>query len=179
MFLFNIASVLTGFRFLVGVFFALFGLDYLPPFMSLGLVALACLSDALDGMVARYLDQTSSWGSVLDPLADASLLMGLCLALYQASRISIAFMAIQAVRYFCCLIYYLDIPSTYYKPLWIGKMYACCLMVVVLFWTYLTLMHLHHEWLALFSLVFVMCLFLMSWLAYYHRYLKLRMLRQN
>lgn len=35
-----------------------------------GILAVSCLTDALDGMIARYFDMVSTVGKILDPLAD-------------------------------------------------------------------------------------------------------------
>lgn len=45
------------------------------------LFVLAGVSDALDGYIAKRMDQTSSLGSYLDPIADKSLLVGVYLTL--------------------------------------------------------------------------------------------------
>ena len=52
---------------------ALAGLPWLP--VTFALFAIACMSDVFDGLVARRLDQESTLGAVLDPVADKVLLL--------------------------------------------------------------------------------------------------------
>jgi cardiolipin synthase len=65
----NLANIITTLRLLLlPVFLTL--LVYHRPGRALAVLVLAALSDALDGLVARWLDQKTAIGSFLDPLAD-------------------------------------------------------------------------------------------------------------
>jgi cardiolipin synthase len=65
----NLANVITTLRILLlPVFVTL--LAYRHPVAALGVLALAALTDMLDGLVARLLNQRTPIGSFLDPLAD-------------------------------------------------------------------------------------------------------------
>jgi cardiolipin synthase len=65
----NLPNLLTTLRLLLlPVFLTL--LVYRRPEPALAVLLLAALSDALDGLLARWLDQRTAIGSFLDPLAD-------------------------------------------------------------------------------------------------------------
>lgn len=77
----TIPNALTIARILLTPFFVVLFLDgnYIG---ALSMFFLAGLSDALDGLLARLLDQRSALGAILDPLADKILLVTsfICLA---------------------------------------------------------------------------------------------------
>jgi len=65
----NLPNILTTLRLLLlPLFLSL--LVYRRPGPALAVLLLAALSDALDGLLARWLDQKTAIGSFLDPLAD-------------------------------------------------------------------------------------------------------------
>jgi len=65
----NLPNLLTTLRLLLLPLFLTF-LVYRRPGPALVVLLLAALSDALDGLLARWLDQRTAIGSFLDPLAD-------------------------------------------------------------------------------------------------------------
>jgi cardiolipin synthase len=65
----NLANIITTLRLLLLPLFLTL-LVYHRPGRALAVLLLAALSDALDGLVARWLDQKTAVGSFLDPLAD-------------------------------------------------------------------------------------------------------------
>ena len=65
----NLPNLLTTLRLLLLPLFLTF-LVYRRPAPALAVLLLAALSDALDGLLARWLDQRTAIGSFLDPLAD-------------------------------------------------------------------------------------------------------------
>ncbi len=65
----NLPNLLTALRLLLLPLFLTF-LVYRRPGLALVVLLLAALSDALDGLLARWLDQKTAIGSFLDPLAD-------------------------------------------------------------------------------------------------------------
>lgn len=81
MFVLNVPNVLTIIRIvLIPVFIALYsGGQYIPAF---AVYALASLTDLADGYLARRLNQITSFGKLMDPLADKlmQLSMIICLA---------------------------------------------------------------------------------------------------
>src|SRR6056297_502311 len=72
----NLANTITMAR-LVLTPFVIASLAYGQVNLALGLLALALVSDVLDGLVARKLNQITYLGQVLDPLADKTLFMSL------------------------------------------------------------------------------------------------------
>lgn len=72
----NLANSLTSVR-LVLTPLVIASLAYDQVNLALGLLALALLSDVLDGFVARKFDQITNLGQILDPLADKTLFMSL------------------------------------------------------------------------------------------------------
>jgi len=67
--------------FLVPIFTDLIGFH----FAALGVFLLACLTDALDGFVARKFNQTTDLGKFLDPIADKILVMAALILIVFAS----------------------------------------------------------------------------------------------
>jgi len=85
----NVPNILTSFRiFLVPVFVVTFYLSYnWRFFLMAGIFTVAALTDWLDGYLARKLQQSSSFGKFLDPVAD-KLLVTVALVLLSESYVS-------------------------------------------------------------------------------------------
>jgi len=76
----SIPNYLTLFRILLTPVFFITLVSYTPEkewlrFAALGIFALASVTDALDGLLARFLKQRTALGQMLDPLADKILLL--------------------------------------------------------------------------------------------------------
>jgi len=76
----SIPNYLTLFRILLTPVFFISLVSYTPEkehlrLIALGIFALASITDALDGILARYLRQRTELGQMLDPLADKILLV--------------------------------------------------------------------------------------------------------
>ena len=69
----NIPNILTIIRILLIPLFIIFLLKNMFH-LALLVFTIAAISDALDGLIARYLDQRTLLGAYLDPLADKLLL---------------------------------------------------------------------------------------------------------
>ncbi len=69
----NIPNILTVFRILLTPFFVIFLLKDLFSFALL-VFTIAAISDGIDGLLARYLNQKTVLGAYLDPIADKLLL---------------------------------------------------------------------------------------------------------
>ncbi len=85
----GLANLLTIFRiFLIPVFIICLG--YNKPLCALMVFAVAGITDALDGFVARKLNQITKLGKILDPIADKALLISSFIFIYN-SNLSIKF----------------------------------------------------------------------------------------
>ncbi len=76
----SIPNYLTLFRILLTPVFFITLVSYTPEkewlrFLALGIFVLASVTDALDGLLARFLKQRTALGQMLDPLADKVLLL--------------------------------------------------------------------------------------------------------
>ena len=73
----NTANKLTLLRvFLIPVFLVVYYWGFAGSrYIALGIYAVACLTDLLDGYIARHYNQVSDFGKFADPLADKCLVM--------------------------------------------------------------------------------------------------------
>jgi cardiolipin synthase len=76
----SIPNYLTLFRILLTPVFFISLVSYTPDkeelrFVALAIFVIAALTDALDGLLARFLKQRTALGQMLDPLADKILLL--------------------------------------------------------------------------------------------------------
>ena len=73
----NTANKLTLLRvFLIPVFLVVYYWGFAGSrYVALGIYAVACLTDLLDGYIARHYNQVSDFGKFADPLADKCLVM--------------------------------------------------------------------------------------------------------
>jgi cardiolipin synthase len=83
---FTFANALTALRLLLAPVVALLYVRG-EPLGALGAFAVAALTDALDGLVARLLDEHSRLGEILDPIADKLLALCILVALVTAGRL--------------------------------------------------------------------------------------------
>lgn len=65
----NLANLITSVRLIV-LPFVIYSLAYGMFWLTLALLGMALVSDLLDGLVARKLDQITEVGQILDPVAD-------------------------------------------------------------------------------------------------------------
>lgn len=72
----NIANLITSIRLIV-LPFIIYALAYGKSTLALALLALALISDLIDGLIARRFGQTTVLGEVLDPVADKALFLSL------------------------------------------------------------------------------------------------------
>ncbi len=70
----NIPNILTVIRLLLTPLFVIFLLKHLYT-SALIVFIIACISDSLDGVLARFLNQKTAFGAYLDPIADKVLLI--------------------------------------------------------------------------------------------------------
>ena len=85
----NIPNALTLFRIaLIPVFVAVFYLPFSWSFLASAVVfVLAAVTDWLDGYLARRLDQSTSFGAFLDPVADKLMVAAALIVLVQIDRL--------------------------------------------------------------------------------------------
>jgi cardiolipin synthase len=97
---------------------------------ALGLLVLAGLSDALDGWLARVLDQRTMLGQYLDPIADKLLLSSLFLVLAIAHKIPWKYTVLVLSRDVCILATAMALYATVgfrdFRPSILGKINTVC-----------------------------------------------------
>ena len=104
---------------------------------ALALLVLAGLSDALDGWLARVLDQRTLLGQYLDPIADKLLLSSLFLVLSFAKAIPWKFTVLVLSRDVCiiatCMALYATVGFRDFRPSIFGKINTVCQIAAVFF----------------------------------------------
>lgn len=104
---------------------------------ALGLLVLAGLSDALDGWLARVLDQRTLLGQYLDPIADKLLLSSLFLVLSIAHRIPWKYTVLVLSRDVCILATAMALYATVgfrdFRPSIFGKINTVCQIGAIFF----------------------------------------------
>lgn len=94
-----IPNILTVIRLImVPVFVAVFSLAPEKPEAALCIYALAMLTDALDGRIARAFNCTSRFGTLADPLADKLMTLAVVVCLAWSGIIPLPAMVLVAVR---------------------------------------------------------------------------------
>ena len=93
--------------------------------LALLLFVVAGLSDAVDGTVARYFDQQSKLGTILDPIADKLMLVSVFISLAYLEAIPLWLVILIVSRdiliiFGVFLAFFLSVPVKI-KPLWISK----------------------------------------------------------
>lgn len=95
----TVANKVTVFRILlIPVFLALAYTGH--RYMAVVVFVVACLSDLLDGYIARHYDQTSNFGRFMDPLADKMLTVSAMCYLVDVRQLSGLIVAIILFREF-------------------------------------------------------------------------------
>lgn len=104
---------------------------------ALGLLIVAGLSDALDGWLARVLDQRTLLGQYLDPIADKLLLSSLFLVLSIARKIPWRYTVLVLSRDVCILATAMALYATVgfrdFRPSMYGKINTVCQIGAVFF----------------------------------------------
>ncbi len=101
--LMNLANLITSIR-LALVPFIVAALAYGRDWWALSFLTLALISDLIDGLVARRLDQITDLGQVLDPLADKSLFLSLFGYFAWVGRIPIVAFFLLLLPYFALIL---------------------------------------------------------------------------
>ena len=85
----NVPNALSMLR-LIGIpFFIFFALDREHDAIAISILAVAGITDYLDGKLARAWNQTSALGALLDPVADRIYILATLIVLYQREAISL------------------------------------------------------------------------------------------
>lgn len=95
----TIANIISIFRIYLTipiVYFSWLGPKY--HLLLLVLIIIAYISDALDGFLARKLNQVSDWGKILDPLGDKILSTALVITFYNKGLFSLFFVILVILR---------------------------------------------------------------------------------
>jgi cardiolipin synthase len=104
---------------------------------ALGLLVLAGLSDALDGWLARVLNQRTLLGQYLDPIADKLLLSSLFLVLSIAHKIPWKYTVLVLSRDVCilatCMALFATVGFRDFRPSIFGKVNTVCQIAAVFF----------------------------------------------
>src|SRR5215471_18892913 len=104
---------------------------------ALGLLVLAGLSDALDGLLARTLHQQTMLGEYLDPIADKLLLSSLFLVLSFVKKIPWKYTVLVFSRDVClvatAVVLYAAVGFRDFRPSIFGKINTACQIFAVFF----------------------------------------------
>lgn len=118
--LLTVSNLLSLIRALLTLPFTLVMLSDMPDarWWGIGLLALAALTDKLDGDIARKFGQVTEWGKILDPLADKIGMAVLALVLVHLGLIPLWLMAVVLARDLLILIggLYLKARRGYVEP---------------------------------------------------------------
>ncbi len=128
---FNVPNSITLFRLALVPVFVVFQLSHEPEW-ALACFATAAISDGLDGLLARMLNQRTKVGGLLDPIADKVLILAALVTLVLERRLPLWLLVITGIRDLLMVIgalmvayKNLEIPT---EPSRIGK-YATFFMV--------------------------------------------------
>jgi cardiolipin synthase len=103
---------------------------------ALTIFVVAGISDGLDGLLARLLEQQTMLGQYLDPIADKLLLSTMFLVLFAAHKIPLTVTVLVFSRdiiivIICSLLYASGVMRTF-KPSWLGKANTLAQILTVL-----------------------------------------------
>jgi len=93
----NVPNSITLFRLALVPLFLMFQVTHQPEW-ALACFATAAISDGLDGLLARLLNQRTKLGGVLDPIADKVLIFAALVSLVQQSRLPLWLLLIIVFR---------------------------------------------------------------------------------
>lgn len=118
--LLTVSNLLSLIRALLTIPFTLVMLSDMPDarWWGIGLLALAALTDKLDGDIARKFGQVTEWGKILDPLADKIGMAVLALVLVHLGLIPLWLVAVILARDLLILVggLYLKARRGYVEP---------------------------------------------------------------
>ena len=106
--------------------------------LCLWLIVFACVTDVLDGALARYLGQQSGLGCMIDPICDAFFLVVVYAAMVAYGLMPVAFFLLVMGRYFLLMLAHAHLYFLGYQrlgALWSGKVcaFSCVFLMVMVF----------------------------------------------
>lgn len=111
-----------------------------PPGMRIALLALAVATDFFDGLLARRWHAVSSFGMIIDPIADKALAISFVCLFWPQGLIRISELIAFFSREIALLlfgVYCLASTAQYRKhPFWSGKVASTVQAVIAAFWCY-------------------------------------------
>lgn len=158
---------------LIPVFVALHLLG--RPGWALLTFVIAGLSDGIDGLLARLLDQRSKLGGILDPIADKLLVLSAYVTLTIEQRLPIWLLALilfrdgwMVIGFIMVRMKNLDVPT---QPSRIGKYatFSLVVLVVLALWDQSTTNDVLHAYTAVWGFIAAQCV-VISTLQYFARY---------
>ncbi len=159
----NLPNKITIFRMCMIPFFLVFFLiDSIPygNWIALGIFIIACLSDALDGHLARKHHLVTNFGKFMDPLADKLLVCTALLCFVERGTLNLIVAIVIVAREFIISGFRtvaaeggLVLAASYWgKFKTATQMVMCCLLIV----------HLNFEWFAILETVFIWASFALT-----------------
>ena len=106
--------------------------------LCLWLIVLACMTDVLDGALARSLGQQGGLGCMIDPVCDAFFLIVVYVALVAYGLMPVAFFLLVLGRYLLLMLAHAHLYFRGYQrlgALWSGKVcaFSCVFLMVMVF----------------------------------------------
>jgi cardiolipin synthase len=103
---------------------------------ALGIFVIAGISDGLDGLLARLLEQQTTLGQYLDPIADKLLLSTMFLVLFATHKIPLTVTVLVFSRdiliVIICSLLYASGAMKIFRPSWLGKANTVAQILTVL-----------------------------------------------
>lgn len=104
---------------------------------ALGIFVVAGLTDGLDGLLARLLEQKTTLGQYLDPIADKLLLSTMFVVLSAVHKINwgvtVLVFSRDALIVIICTLLYVTGAMQIFRPSWLGKANTVAQILTVLF----------------------------------------------
>jgi len=104
---------------------------------ALAIFVVAGITDGLDGLLARLMEQQTTLGQYLDPIADKLLLSTMFLVLFATHKIPLAVTVLVFSRdiiiVIICSLLYASGAMRVFKPSWLGKANTVAQILTVLF----------------------------------------------
>lgn len=155
----NLPNKITIFRMcMIPVFLVFFLIDTIPygNWIALGIFIIACLSDAVDGHIARKHNLVTNFGKFMDPLADKLLVCTALLCFVEQGTLNLIVAIVIVAREFIISGFRLVaaegglvLAASYWgKFKTTAQMIMCCLLIVHLEFSWFTTLEVIFIWLS-------------------------------